>query len=452
MSAGATEPRVYSVAQVADALARIVREHTRTIWVSGEVTNLSRGAGGRLLFLRLRDPDGEAQVDATVLLWETPVAFDIADGMTVRVRAKPEFFPKHGALRLHVYTIEPEGEGALLARIEALRRKLGAEGLLAAERKKDLPFLPGRVGLVAARDGAARRDVETTIVSRCPCVDVLVVTALMQGAGSPAEVVHALRHLDADPTVDVIVVARGGGSLEDLMAFNDERVARAIAACQTPVVAAIGHERDRTIACDVADRRAITPTEAATMVVPDAAALRQGLATSAGRAADGLLRLVARAERDLAATRARPCLARPVTLVEAAARRHADLGGRLRTGLLAARDRAAGEIATTTALLPRALRGVLGRAEMQAAAGRERAAAAGRAAVQRSERALELAAERLAGRDPTRPLRSGFALVTGPDGHVVTSARAALAAQAVRLRFADGSVGGRIQGPVEEAP
>lgn len=452
MSAGTAEPKVFSVAQVTDALARVVREHTRTIWVSGEVTNLSRGAGGRLLFLRLRDPGGEAQVDATVLLWETPVPFDIVDGMTVRVRAKPEYFPRHGALRLHVYGIEPHGEGALLARIEALRRTLAAEGLLAPERKRDLPYLPRRVGLVTARDGAARRDVETTIAHRCPSVDLLVVTALMQGAGSPSEVVRALRHLDADPGVDVIVLARGGGSLEDLMAFNDERVARAIAACATPVVAAIGHERDRTIACDVADRRAITPTEAATIVVPDSRALLQDLGTSAARARDGLRRMVARAAADLASTRARPCLARPDALVENAARRHADLGRRLRRGLLAARDRAAGELATTAALVPRALQAVLARSEAGVAAGRLRLAGAGVSTVVRAERSLELAAERLAGRDPTRPLRSGFALVTGPDGHVVTSARAALAARAVRLRFADGSVDGRIEALAKEAP
>lgn len=450
MSTPAAEPKVFSVAQVTDALARVVREHTATIWVSGEVTNLSRGAGGRLLFLRLRDPGGDSQVDATVLTWETPVPFDIADGMAVRVRAKPEFFPKHGALRLHVYEIAPEGEGPLLARIAALRKTLAAEGLTAPERKKQLPFLPGRVGLITARDGAARRDVESTLTARAPSVDLLVVTALMQGAGSPGEVVRALHRLDTDPTVDVIVVARGGGSLEDLMAFNNERVARAIAACSTPVVAAIGHERDTTIACDVADVRAITPTEAATLVVPDSRALLSDLRTAGIRGRDGLRRMMVRAEADLAAMRARPCLTRPGTLVENAARRHADLGRRLRTGLLGARDRSAGELATTAALLPRALRGVVAQSSARVDAGRERLVAAGAATVVRAERAMELAAERLAGRDPTRPLRSGFALVTGPDGHVLTSADAARAARKLRVRFADGSVDARIKDPSKE--
>lgn len=450
MSTPAAEPKVFSVAQITDALARVVNEHTRTVWVSGEVTNLSRGGAGRLLFLRLRDPGGQAQVDATVLTWETPVAFDIADGMTVRVRAKPEFFPRHGALRLHVYEIAPEGEGALLARIEALRRSLAAEGLMAPERKKQLPFLPARVGLITARDGAARRDVETTLTARAPSVSLLVMATLMQGQGSPGEVVRALYRLDSDPTIDVIVLARGGGSLEDLMAFNDERVARAIAACETPVVAAIGHERDTTIACDVADVRAITPTEAATLVVPDSRALLDGLSNSGLRGRAGLRRLVSRAEADLVAMRARPCLARPEALVESATVRHTELRRRLRAGLLGSRDRAAGQLATTTALLPRALQTVVARSSVSVGAGRERLASAGAAAVERAERTLELVSERLSGRDPTRPLRAGFALVTGPDGHVVTSAQVALQAEKVRLRFADGTVDARIKNPNEE--
>jgi exodeoxyribonuclease VII large subunit len=449
VSTEVVEPKVFSVAQITDALSRVIGEHTKTVWVAGEVTNFRPASGRKLLFLRLRDPGGEAAIDATVLTWETPVDFDIVDGMTVRVRAKPEFFPKHGALRLHVYEIQPDGEGALLARIEALRRSLAAEGLTAPERKKQLPYLPGRVGLITARDGAARRDVESTLTARAPSVDLLVVTALMQGAGSPGEVVRALHRLDTDPTVDVIVVARGGGSLEDLMAFNNERVARAIAACETPVVAAIGHERDTTIACDVADVRAITPTEAATLVVPDSRALLSDLRAAGVRGRDGLRRMMVRADADLAATRARPCLTRPGTLVENAARRHADLGRRLKTGLVGARDRSAGELATTAALLPRALRGVVAQSSVRVEAGRGRLFAAGAATVVRAERAMELAAERLAGRDPTRPLRSGFALVTGPDGHVVTSADAAQAARKLRLRFADGTVDARIKEPKE---
>ncbi|MEW6583320.1 MAG: exodeoxyribonuclease VII large subunit, partial [Actinomycetota bacterium] len=323
MSGQGDGPRVFSVAQVADALARVVRENTRTVWVRGEVTNTSRGAGGKIRFFRLRDPGGEAQVDATVLSWETPVPFDLVDGITVRVRAKPEFYPPHGALRLHVYEIQPDGEGTLLARVEALRRLLDAEGLFSEARKRPLPFLPRRVGLVTAKDGAARHDVERTLHARCPVVDLVIVTALMQGAGSPPEVVRALRHLDADPTVDVVIVARGGGSLEDLMAFNDERVARAIAACTTPVVAAIGHERDVTIACQVADVRVATPTAAAMRVAPDAASELRALAATGERARDALRRVLARAQRDTAAMRARPCLARPLTLVAPAAARQA---------------------------------------------------------------------------------------------------------------------------------
>jgi exodeoxyribonuclease VII large subunit len=436
---------------VATAVERVVAENTKTVWVAGEVTNLRRAAGGRMMFLRLRDAGGEAQIDATIRLWQTPVTFDLADGAVVRVRAKPEFVPKSAALWLHVYEIAPHGEGTLLAQIRELRRRLDAEGLFSPARKKEIPFLPRKVGLVTARDGAVRHDVEETLKSRCSCVDLVVVAALMQGPGCAGEVVAALRHLDADPTVDVIVVARGGGSLEDLMGFNDERVARAIAACRTPVVAAIGHERDVTIACDVADRRAMTPTAAAAMVAPDAAALLRELASDGVRARHGLARLVARVERELAATRARPCLSRPESVLDVPGQLHSELGRRLRAGLLAARDRAASGLAREAALLPRSLRAAVLGAESRVTLGRDRLVTAGLGAVTRAERALELASQRLLGRDPTRPLREGFALVTGPDGHVVPNAHAAVAAHAVRLRFADGAVAARVEGSVEEA-
>src|SRR5437879_7241148 len=198
---------------------------------------------------------------------------ELVDGERVHVFGRPELYEQRGDLRLRALSIERFGVGAHLAALERLKAALAAEGLFAAERKRPLPLLPRRIGLVTGNDAAAKRDVLTTIQSRCPAANVLFAETYVQGPRAALGIIDALRELCAQPDVDVIVLTRGGGSFEDLLPFSDERLVRAVAACPVPVVSAVGHEQDTPL-CDLAaDARASTPTAAARLVVPDATEL-----------------------------------------------------------------------------------------------------------------------------------------------------------------------------------
>src|SRR3954449_7822139 len=242
------------------------------VWVEGQITQLTRRPGQATCFLVLRDTAAEMslQVAAPRSLVD---ALDppLVEGGRVVVWAQPEFRPQRGTLSLTAFDVRPVGVGALLARLEQLRKTLAAEGLFAAERKKPLPFLPRTVGLVTGRASAAERDVVDNARRRWPAVQFRIDNVAVQGPYAVTEVVAALQRLDDDPDVDVIVVARGGGSMEDLLPFSDESLVRAVVACRTPVVTAVGHETDSPLADHAADRRASTPTDAAKLVVPDVA-------------------------------------------------------------------------------------------------------------------------------------------------------------------------------------
>ena len=220
---------------------------------------------------------------------------ELADGERVHVFGRPELFEQRGDFRLRALTIERFGVGAHLAALERLKAKLAAEGLFAAERKRPLPLLPRRIGLVTGNDAAAKRDVVTTIQSRFPAANVLVAETYVQGRAPRSAIVDALRELCAQPDVDVIVLTRGGGSFEDLLPFSDERLVRAVAACPVPIVSAVGHEQDTPL-CDLAaDVRASTPTMAGKLVVPELSELSSML----DRARESLARCARRTlERD----------------------------------------------------------------------------------------------------------------------------------------------------------
>ncbi len=242
MSGNDATARVFEVDDVVSALERVLSEHTRTVRIRGEVVNLRSGRGARMFWFRLEDPrDGmDARVDC--FAWATDVGqgYALADGDVVQAVARPEFSRRDGRLIIRLHRIEPAGEGAILRTIEERRRRLAAEGLFDQSLKRALPFVPRGIGLVTARAGAARADVLQRIEARLP-VPVIVVQAAMQGSACADEVVRALALLDADPRVDVIIIARGGGSLQDLLPFSDETIVRAIRATRTPVVAGIGH-------------------------------------------------------------------------------------------------------------------------------------------------------------------------------------------------------------------
>ncbi|MDP9393805.1 MAG: exodeoxyribonuclease VII large subunit, partial [Actinomycetota bacterium] len=255
------------------------------IWVEGQVTQVVRRPGARTVFLSLRDTAADISLNVTcsAALLES-LAMPLRDGARVVVHARPDFYIARGTLSLHADDIRPVGLGQLLARLEELKSVLLAEGLFAAERKRALPFLPSVVGLVCGRASAAERDVVENARRRWPAVRFRVAEVAVQGVSAVTEVTTALQALDRDPDVDVIVIARGGGSLEDLLPFSHEALVRAVAACRTPVVSAIGHEVDTPLLDLVADVRASTPTDAAKRIVPDVAeetARVEGLRTRA---------------------------------------------------------------------------------------------------------------------------------------------------------------------------
>ncbi|MFT2019184.1 exodeoxyribonuclease VII large subunit [Streptomyces sp. 796.1] len=320
------------------------------VWVEGQIAQLSRRPGAGVVFLTLRDPSYD--ISLTVTCFRSvfdEVADAVAEGARVVVHAKPEWYAPRGQLSLRAAEIRPMGVGELLARLERLKKSLAAEGLFAADRKRRLPFLPQRIGLVCGRASAAERDVLENARLRWPAVRFEVRPVPVQGVHAVPRVIEAVRELDAHPDVDVIVVARGGGSVEDLLPFSDEQLVRAVAACRTPVVSAIGHEPDTPLLDLVADLRASTPTDAAKQVVPDVGeelSRVQQLRERALRAVSGQLD---REERGLAAALARPCIRQPQRMVDDRAQQIDALLHRSRGTLRHLLDRADSELAHTRA-------------------------------------------------------------------------------------------------------
>jgi exodeoxyribonuclease VII large subunit len=237
------------------------------VWVDGQVAQLNRRPGVATQFLTLRDPD--ANISITVTCPRGVLPDSVEEGARIVIKARPDYWLERGTLSLRALEMRQVGLGELLARIEALRKILAAEGLFAADRKRPLPFLPRTVGLITGRASAAERDVVENARRRMPGVRFRLASVATQGASAVNEIVDALEQLDRDPDVDVIVIARGGGSVEDLLPFSNESLVRAVSAARTPVVSAIGHETDRPLLDLVADVAASTPTDAAKRIVPD---------------------------------------------------------------------------------------------------------------------------------------------------------------------------------------
>lgn len=366
------------------------------VWVEGQLIEVNRRSGSATVFLTLRDRLGEVSVSVTT----SPQALDAAgpppEGATVVAHLRPRYFLRSGRLSFHCDELRIVGEGMLLARLEQTKRMLQAEGLFDPRRKQRLPFLPGVIGLVTAPGSAAERDVVENVARRWPAAVVRTAAAVVQGPQAVEQLVAALRRLDTDPEVEVIVVARGGGSLEDLLPFSNESLVRAVAACRTPVVSAIGHEVDSPILDLVADARASTPTDAAKLVVPEAATERRTLDQVRERLRRAVGHKVQREHDALAALRSRPVLQAPTTAVTVHADQVAQLRQRLRR---AAEHRVASEDAAVHHLLARC-------------------------------RAMS----------PKATLERGYALAIAPDGRALVSAGQVAAGDAVRLHLADGQV------------
>jgi exodeoxyribonuclease VII large subunit len=261
--------RVYTVAAFNGGVASWL-QRLPTVWVEGEIWELRRQERWQSVFFTLKDAGGGAVLAALMPRRQfDALRLDLSEGERVHVYGRPELHEARGELRLRVLSIERFGLGQQLAALERLKEKLAAEGLFAAGRKRTLPRLPRRIGLVTGNDAAAKRDVITAVQARFPPARIVVAETLVQGPRAAAAVVEALEAICREPDVDVVVLARGGGSFEDLLAFSDERLVRAVAGCPVPVVSAVGHEQDTPL-CDLAaDVRASTPTAAARLVVPD---------------------------------------------------------------------------------------------------------------------------------------------------------------------------------------
>ena len=360
------------------------------IWVEGQIAECKKR--GNTVFLTLRDPI--AAVSAQVIC--TRPVFDAVspqEGARVVMFVKPDFNATRGSFALTALEIRAVGIGELLARLEKLRKQLAAEGLFSAERKRSLPFLPGVIGLVCGRESAAERDVVQNAQRRWPAVRFRIEQSAVQGSYAAGEVIEALRKLDADPEVDVIVIARGGGSLEDLLPFSDEDLLRAVAACRTPVVSAIGHEQDTPLLDYVADLRASTPTDAAKRVVPDVAeqlALVTQLRDRGRRSMRGWLD---REQAWLDGIRSRPAIADPVREIERQAEQVDALAQRARQFLDATLNRAADDTAHMHA--------------------------------------------RLLALSPAATLRRGYVIAQNADGGVVRSAAEVSPGEELLLRFAE---------------
>jgi exodeoxyribonuclease VII large subunit len=259
--------KVYSVGSFNRGVAEWL-QRLPTVWVEGEVTELRRNARWQSVFFTLKDPNDGACLGVTIGRGRfDALRLDLTNGERVHVFGRPELFEARGDFRLRALSIERFGLGDHLAALERLKKKLAAEGVF--ERKRPLPFLPRRIGLVTGNDAAAKRDVLTAITTRFPPARILVAETYVQGPRAATALVDALAQVAEAPEIDVIVLARGGGSFEDLLPFSDERLVRAIGACSVPVVSAVGHEQDTPLSDLVADARASTPSIAARLVVPD---------------------------------------------------------------------------------------------------------------------------------------------------------------------------------------
>jgi exodeoxyribonuclease VII large subunit len=374
------------------------------VWVDGQVAQISRRPGSSVVFLTLRDPSADLSLTVTahrdVLDSGAP---ELSEGARVTLHAKPEFYPARGTLSLRADEIRQVGLGELLARLERLKKLLAAEGLFARERKRRLPFLPRKIGLLTGRASAAERDVLMNTRRRWPAVDFRVINVPVQGPTAVPQIIDALKVLDNDDSVDLIVIARGGGSVEDLLPFSDEALCRAVFGARTPVVSAIGHETDTPLLDYVADLRASTPTDAAKRIVPDLAEERQLIESARRRLDRAVHTLLDREAHRIESWRSRPSLARPELLI----------------------DQRATDVAQ---LRDRAMRSLEHR-------------------LRRADDDLRHTVARLRALSPSSTLQRGYAIVQRADGHVVRAADEVKTDDLLRVRLADGELRATVREP-----
>ena len=439
-SAVAPAPRIFVVSELIRAARLTLESQFADVRVEGEVSGLKRSGPGHLYFCL---KDTEAQLDCVMFSREAArLRFRVEEGMAVRCRGRLTIFEGRGKFQMSVSALEPTGAGALALAFEQLKKKLQAEGLFESARKRPLPFLPRRIGVVSSSSGAVLHDIIRVAHRRYP-VAILLAPTPVQGEGASAAIAAALRRLGEVPDVDVIILARGGGSLEDLWAFNEEGVARAIVASRVPVISAVGHETDFTIADFAADLRAPTPSAAAELAVPVAADLRAELTQLGRRAARGV-EAELRSMR-LTLERARTRLGDPRRLLDARRQRLDDLAERA-LGLL--RRQLAARHAEMRAAEMR-----LNRAHPRRRIDGQRALLVGlrqtleasmKRAGDRRRRALDGCADKLGALSPLKVLDRGFSLTQDAAGHLVTRADQVAPGDAITVRLREGAIAAEV--------
>lgn len=427
--------KVFRVSEIVRLAGRHLESRFADVWIEGEVSNL-RTPGHVYFTLK----DAEAQLPA--VLWKSDAArlrFRLVDGLQIRARGRLSIYDAQGKFQLYVETVEPAGLGALQLAFEQLKRKLEDEGLFTTQRKRPLPFYPRCLGVATSATGAAVRDIIRVAQRRGP-VRILIAPCQVQGEAAPDDIVRALLRLQAQPEVEVIILGRGGGSIEDLWAFNDERVARAIAACRVPVISAVGHEVDFTIADFVADRRAATPSQAAELAVPVHADLVTQL-EAVGLRLHQAGRHVTDGARQRLDEEARRALALLQCSIGIRRRRMDEQDRRLamlhpRAQLLRRRNL----LEKWTLQLEPLWRERWLRGRRALEEGGQRSHAAMQQARQRRRAAFETVVGKLDALSPLRVLERGYSVIRSTSGRVVSRASQALTGDELNVRLCQGSL------------
>ena len=383
---------------VSEALKEYI-DRLGPIWIEGEISELNERSGG-MAFMRLRDTSADMSISVMCYKSVLATAQPLPANARVVIHAKPSWFTKNGSLTMSAKEIRQVGVGELLARLEALKEKLALEGLFASDRKVKLPLLPRTVGLICGRNTDAEKDVVENARRRGPAVQFEIREVAVQGAAAVVEVSQALRELEADPLVDVIIITRGGGSFEDLLPFSDESLVRLAASCETPIVSAIGHEKDSPLLDLVADYRASTPTDAAKKVVPDIAQEISDIEKLRDRALRSLVARLDFESQQIAQLRNRPVMKDPVVMVTT-------------------------RVDELKALRDRALRGFASLLEIE-------------------KKELKGVRDHLRSLSPQSTMDRGYAVVQLTDGKILRDATKLKAGTALRIRVAKGETGATV--------
>lgn len=430
----AAAPAVLTVGDFAARARALIEGGLPLAWVAGEISNFTRAASGHCYFTL---KDSQAQVRCVLFRHRAQhVEGALGNGVQVEVRATATLYEPRGDFQLTVDSVRRAGLGALFEAFERLKRKLDAEGLFAAERKRALPTMPRTVGVVTSPQAAALRDVLITLRRRMPTIGVVLYPTLVQGAEAPARIAAAIDAASVRAEVDVLLVVRGGGSLEDLWAFNDESVARAIARCAVPVVSGVGHETDVTIADFVADVRAPTPTGAVVAAVPDRVALGRRLLAQAEALSRAMTRSLERAAQRADAAGLK--LRHPGERIAHQRERLALFAGRLEGAVRQTRERAAWRLDALEARLGRVAPDIPAKRERVAQLeARVRMALANR--VMHAHERVARCDAALRHLDPTAVLDRGYAIVRDSAGSIVREAAALAPGHVIAVEFAQGA-------------